>query len=679
MNRLFFILIMILFNLSVYPQSAQGKDEYKKGMSYLKQYKKYGRRFLLSDAINSLKQSADNNNADACYCLYKIYSLKNVGDIYIDTRDVEWVENGRWGNISYSQWPTHQTGFMYLKKSHELGNVNASASLALGYYNNNSEWANFDNDTWENKKYKAYKICCDFKTSGNTTIEYLMGKFYEDGFVVPRDYSISISWYKKSLFHGDKNVSFRIGCLYYKQQDYLQAESYFERYFKFLKQEKSIDSYLSHEPWKIMMWVESCVGINNFNKVLSIINNYFTPKITNLSGNDLKTWNRKKSECLYDFENRIEKFYRYYSDPSYSLLLKHIYSIDNNPSPDISYNRAQNIKMFGDTRRFIDREEFLLDALKWFERAKPFKNVVGNYCIWVGKSLEDTDFIKKAKEWYERAISNGELYGYRRLAQLYEMNSAELPDETHIKAFECWSKFAETNVYGLYQVGRYYEDGKISAPNIDQAMHFYRLAAEKDSGNVSLYAMGNLASCYIQKKDWEYAFNWLNKAYERGFLPVCHNLGDLYFFGHGTSQSYQKAYELFSKGMSEDVTCKYRVAMMLREGQGVNKNIELSNSLLKEAADSCVGQARYVFGMILYSGNGITKDYASSIQYLNDALKDKYLPTEARGEIYRILSACHRFGRGVKIDENKADEYMRLATECGNPDAKKIQVWLKVR
>lgn len=674
MKRLLFISVLLLFNISVYPQSAQGLDEYKKGMNYLKQYKKHGERLSLNDAINSFKRSADYGNADACYCLYKIYSLKDVGDIYIDSRDVEWVENGEWGNIPHGQWPTHKTGFNYLKKASELGNLDATADLAFGYY---LKMENFEDDTWENNRIKAYKLCCEHKASGNTTIEYVLGRIYEDGVIVPKDYLESISWYKKAFTHGDESVSFKIGYLYYQQQDYLQSEEYLEKYFKSLKHEKSIYSLLSYEPWEIMLWVESCVGINDFDKALSIINKYLTPKITNLSGNDIKLWNLKKSELLYEFEARIENFYQENGDPYNSPILRHIYTIDNNPSPDISYVRARKIIMFRNDYSFIYRENFFIDALKWLEKAKPYKNEIGQFCTWVGKSFEENNNISKTKEWYDRAISNGESYGYRYLAQLYERNTAELPDETHLKAFECWSKFAETNVYGLYRVGRYYEEGKISTPNIDKAMQFYRLAAEKDSGTVSLYAMDNLASCYIQKQDWGNAFIWLNKAYEREFSPVCHNLGDLYFYGNGTSQSYQKAYEIFSKGMSDNPICKYRVAMMLREGLGVNKNIELSNSLLQEAADSCVGQAQYVLGMILYSGNGITQNYIASIQYLNDAISDNYLPKEARGEIYRILSACHRFGRGVKIDEPKADVYMQLAAECGNPNAKKIQEWLK--
>ena len=677
MNRLFVISLLFLFSISAYPHTSQGIVEYKKGMNHLKKYKKSGDRLSLRYAIMSFKKSADNDNSDACYCLYKIYSLICVGDIYIDPRDVEWVEGGNWSKMTHNQWPTNKTGINYLKKASELGNLDATADLAFGYYTK-YEWAAYVNDSWENNRKKAYKLCLENKASENNTIEYVLGRIYQDGDIVPKDYMESISWFKKAYSHGDESVSFKIGYLYYQQQDYLQSEEYLEKYFNFLKHEKSINSLFSYEPWKVMLWVESCVGINDFEKAISIINKYLTPKITNLSGKDIKLWNLKKSDLLYEFEGLIENFYQENGDPINSPILKHIYSIDNNPSPDISYVRAQNIIMFRNDYCFLDREVYFKDALRWLEKAKPFKNEVGSFCIWVGKSFEDNNNIFKAKEWYERAISNGELYGYRRLAQLYEMNSAELPDETHIKAFECWSKFAETNVYGLYQVGRYYEDGKISAPNIDQAMHFYRLAAEKDSGNVSLYSMDNLASCYIQKKEWKDAFVWLNKAYERGFLPVCHNLGDLYFFGNGTSQSYQKAYDIFTKGMSDNPICKYRVAMMLREGLGVNKDIEQSNSLLQEAADSCVSQAQYVLGIILYSGDGITQNYATSIQYLNDALKDNHLPLEVRGESYRILSACYRFGRGVTIDEVKADEYMRLASECGNPDAKKIQEWMKI-
>ena len=351
--------------------------------------------------------------------------------------------------------------------------------------------------------------------------------------------------------------------------------------------------------------------------------------------------------------------------------------IDPNPSLEACYTHGMNIISFNQKCSSTDREKNFLMALPWLEKARGYKDELGLLSIWVGQGFTKEHNFNKAKEWYERSIQYGESQGYRFLAELYENPCDTVLKSDYKTALTYWEKFADTNdAYGLYTLGRYHKEGLAYTADIEKAMAYFHKAASLESGIASLYAMDNLASCYLSRKDWGNAFYWLDQAYSKDFMIVCHNLGDMYYHGNGTNQSYPKAFEIFSKGSKFDAHCKYRVAYMLRNGLGTDVDFGRSNLLLKEAADENNARALYLLGTLLYSGDNITQDYKSSINCFESALKDKYLPDAVRGEIYRILSTCYRFGRGVTKDITKADELIDIAASYGNSTAKIINEWL---
>lgn len=671
------LILSLLISIIYLPALAtdSGTTEYNKGFKYLKEYSKKGSKLSLSHAIDYFKDSAAKNNAEACYALYQIYSLQDVGDISIDHRDVQWIFESDWSDIPHSKWPCREAGFSYLKKAAEAEMTQAVVKLAAGYYH--GEWTDFEPNSLESHKSKAYNLCLRLKDSQVPEIESLLGEFYNNGIVVDSDKQIALDWYLKAYSHGAKALAYKIGEIYYDMNDFKSSLKYLSTYFSALEKDKSLNSLFAWEIWKIMRWAEAAAGANDFDYVITIINKFLTPKIEHISGNDIKSWNPKKYEELYEFESLIENYYKENGGASESQILNHIYSIDRNPPAEICHARARSIAQFSQNHSIVDREHHFLKALFWMQKAAPSYNETGKFCIWVGQSFLNEDNTQKAIEWYEKAISYGDTSGYKHLALLYEDNSDKPAELSLSKAFDCWSKLAESNdAYGLYMMGLYYEEGRISDPDFDRAEIFYRKAADQNSGTTSLYAMNNLASCKIQSGNWQEAFIWLNKARDGGLTAACHNLGDLYFHGHGVQQSYERAFELFSEGMSESPACKYRVATMLRQGLGTPIDLNKSNQLLGEAALAGIGKAQYLLATYKYFSDGIEQNFPDAIELFNKALANTFLPIEAKGEIYRNLSAIYRFGRGVDADNVKADEYMKLAAQCGDPDAKKIEDWL---
>lgn len=657
------IKLFILSIITCLPMTAMSgnlqEEAYSQAMKQLKKYGKTGSKYDREIAVDLFNEAADAGSSEAQYCIY----LLSIG--------AKLPDGWSYSDIKISL----EEGFENLLKAANASHLGAIRDIAYCYYEGiyNSDFR------VERDLQKSYDYCQKLIPANCDQISGLMGSFYEYGDIVDKDYEKAIEWYLKAFNNGDYNLANKIANLYYETADYVNAEKMYDEYFKLAKKGKLGWGVLGLSESKLIRWLETCFAINNYDKAADILSKYSEPKVKGLNGTDLMNWNSAKEDLLYGFENMIETFYQGNGQPSKSFILHHIYAADSNPDPKTCYTRGRKIISFNLNYSTIDKEVNFLMALPWLEKGKDYKNELGGFTVWVGQEFVKDKHFNKAKEWFERAISYGEPLGYRKMAELYENPCDTAVMASPLMAFDYWKKFAETgDAYGLYTLGRHYREGIGTNPNIALAKECFEKAANLDAGNASLYSMDNLASCYISEKDWNMAFHWLNMAYSKNFFVVCHNLGDLYYYGHGTQQSYPKAFEIFNKGIesNDDAHCKYRVAYMLRNGEGVEIDYDKSNQLLKDAAVAKKAQALYLLGMILYSGNHIVQDYTAAVNHLENALQNQYLPDEVRGGIFRTLSACYRFGRGVTLDEVKADEYTTTAAKYGNADANAIEDWL---
>ncbi len=129
-----FSLLLLMMNCTTPLVAAKQENQnLKYANKCLKKYKKNRDRWDLYEAVKFLKVAAEENDAEACYILSRIYSLKDIDDIYVDSRDIEWIENGNWGSMHYNEWPTHQTAWEYLNKASELGWQEAQLEVACAY------------------------------------------------------------------------------------------------------------------------------------------------------------------------------------------------------------------------------------------------------------------------------------------------------------------------------------------------------------------------------------------------------------------------------------------------------------------------------------------------------------------------------------------------------------------
>lgn len=325
---------------------------------------------------------------------------------------------------------------------------------------------------------------------------------------------------------------------------------------------------------------------------------------------------------------------------------------------------------------YVEAEKFFLEVIRKNPQFMPAYQGLSQIYDKGGFGI-DVNY-SKAFEMYSKASELGDLISTFSMGSYYERGLVNgKPDFT--KSLECYLKaknYWETNIKpaGLIanKIAEYYLYGRGVEIDLDRAISYYKESIEL--GFFESYM--NLATAYHKKGDFRKSYQSLLSGYENGIMYVCNNLGDAYYYGRGTEQSYEKAYEMFKKGSDSDPMCKYRQSEMLRRGEGVEQNYEAAYKLLEEAAISGFAKAQYRLGCDLYEGILIPRNYSKSVDYFIKALQGKYMIDEIKGDICRKLSICYRFGRGVEANEQQADEYNRLAASYGEPNAKQIQEWL---
>ena len=396
-----------------------------------------------------------------------------------------------------------------------------------------------------------------------------------------------------------------------------------------------------------------------------------------------------------------------------------IYSTANKTYSDYLRTKAEygDPLAMNDLGSCLDRgagiEQNHSEALEWFKKAAAAGNLFAQYNLglYYHRGIATTKDYTKALYWYEKAAQQNSTFTpvLQALGNMYY--KGEGVDKDYAKALYWYEKAAQQNFYvAQYDLGNMYYKGEGVDKDYTKALYWYEKAAQQNFsvaqyalGNMYLYGRGTnvdynkaifwheqaanqnylysmdaLANCYMRMKDYVHAVQWLQKAYDKGLLIVCHNLADMYYYGNGVEQSYEKAFEIFSKG-KDNPFCMYRLAVMLRSGLGTKVDNVQANALLSEAASKGVAKAQYQLAIDCYTGEHHDRDYKMAVANFEKALIDQYLLSDIKSDIYRKLSACYRFGRGVKSDKAKADEYMKLAAELGDPDAQKIQEWLMVR
>lgn len=203
----------------------------------------------------------------------------------------------------------------------------------------------------------------------------------------------------------------------------------------------------------------------------------------------------------------------------------------------------------------------------------------------------------------------------------------------------------------------------------NEAFPWFEKAAKKGDAEAQTYVgdfyYGEFGDLFEDKeKD---AFKWYKKASDQKFPEGIYLLSQCYLLGDGVKENENKYLELLKEAAELDNgNACYDLAMEYKKGKLLQTDMDKYYYYLTKAADAEILNACTTMGKAYYQGEGVPVNYDKAFKYLQNAVKyiEKYNSGYGwLGEGAKMLSSCYRFGRGCKIDEDKADKYLLIASE----------------
>lgn len=170
------------------------------------------------------------------------------------------------------------------------------------------------------------------------------------------------------------------------------------------------------------------------------------------------------------------------------------------------------------------------------------------------------------------------------------------------------------------------------------------------------------------KGDWEEAVKQLKSEAEKGSGDAMNALGEFAFIGRGMKASAVEAQRWFQKGAeANNGRAQLNLArLLLSGGEGVTKDEEKADFLLRQAAEAGLADAQFVLGeklerKLVGDGKGPSPDLTEPRKWYEKAAKERHSDA---------LLAMARFADGglggVTKSLEKGAEYTYQAAQAGN-------------
>lgn len=355
----------------------------------------------------------------------------------------------------------------------------------------------------------------------------------------------------------------------------------------------------------------------------------------------------------------------------YNENLKKITELDKEPNEESS--------MFNNGCYHLFRKEYE-KAAKYLEEgiqkgeimcAIPLQ-VMGLYYL-IGFSVEQ-DIAKGTKYLEESSILGlGDEFSTIFLRQLFTYLAKNGIEEYYQKAFYYNEKLSKTNdVEAFINLGTMYLEGIGVEQDESKAIECYEKAVELGDKE----ALSYLGKIYYNKKDFDMAFKYYQKASGRIGGIADYMLGNMYYYGKGVEVNYEKAaqYYILAAGLGH-IRATIKASILLHEGKGISQNdreaayfldkairqfeYEASKNEPTQKEKKMISLAYNNLGIFYIDGIGVEIDYKLAIENLEKAINcGEYTAALTLGQVYEE-------GLGVTPDKEKAIKYYQLAIDNG--------------
>lgn len=163
----------------------------------------------------------------------------------------------------------------------------------------------------------------------------------------------------------------------------------------------------------------------------------------------------------------------------------------------------------------------------------------------------------------------------------------------------------------------------------------------------------------------EEAVKWYRLAADQGYANAQNNLGGMYQNGHGVPQDYKEAMKWHRLAADQgNAVAQFHVGMSYDKGEGVPKDYKEAMKWLKLAADNGHVMSQFKIALMYTVGDeGVPKDEKEAVKW--------YLLAANHGlaDAQEILGLWYEVGHGVLQDFEEAVKWYRLAADQGEASA----------
>ena len=220
------------------------------------------------------------------------------------------------------------------------------------------------------------------------------------------------------------------------------------------------------------------------------------------------------------------------------------------------------------------------------------------------------------------------------------------------------------DVNAQFRLGVCYENGTGVNQNFDEAVKWYRAAAEQGYAA----AQCNLGSDYYNgtgvTQNFDEAVRWFRKAAEQGYADAQFRLGVCYENGTGVTQDLVEAVRWYRAAAEQGLsTAQCNLGICYEYGTGVAKDPVEAVRWYRAAAEQGHAQAQFNLGVCYKYGTGVAKNLVEAVKWYRKAAEQGYADAQCN------LGVCYEFGTGVAKNLVEAVKLFRAAAEQGNAQA----------
>lgn len=201
---------------------------------------------------------------------------------------------------------------------------------------------------------------------------------------------------------------------------------------------------------------------------------------------------------------------------------------------------------------------------------------------------------KEAVKWYERAADQGLTEALTELGYDYKFGDMNL-SVNYGKSFAYYIQAAQKgDMAGQANVAEFYMEGKGIEKNEEEALKWYRKAAEQGDAD-SEYAIGQYYE--YDGNDIKLAIEWYRKAAEQGYVDAQMKMKDCYENGEGLEKDLTQAFEWAEKAAIQgNIKAQCYLGKCYKEGVGVKADKDKAIEWYEKAAEQGDAEAQCEVG-----------------------------------------------------------------------------------